>query len=46
MVSWKSIEELALADLLTALNNAQISSSRVESIFHDGTNYVAVYIDG
>ncbi len=43
--SWVTLEG-TLAEVVGALRDEGVSTTNVVSIFHDGTNYVAVYRKG
>jgi hypothetical protein len=44
MVEYASLINADLGVILTALENAEIGAHRVVNIFHNGTEYVAVYV--
>ena len=44
MTEYKSIIDATLANVLTGLETANISASRIVQVFHDGSNYIAIYV--
>lgn len=43
--NWKSVEG-TLVEILNELNTDNVKKLDQAQMFHDGTNYVAVYYDG
>jgi len=44
MVYYNSIKDTTLSTVLTKLGNAKIDKNRIVNFFHDGTDYVVVYV--
>lgn len=43
-VTYDHISNATMGGLMTALETANISYSKILTIFHDGTNYICAYI--